>query len=195
MGKTQSLFRGRSSILQRTPLDSDLPTLAAVTATPSSDAVFAAQTNHRSSVAEQILEKLRSKDIQKLAAISGSRTSWAPRDDATQENASTSRGYPDSRRHSIVTQAPPPSPANSKATLAPIPTRPRPSRSPSAPILQTVGSIPSYPPELLPFLDGEHHTDELATQFKAGWPLLERWLIDVGGAEDGSFGRVSIIYR
>lgn len=57
-------------------------------------------------------------------------------------------------------------------------------------------STVSVPPELLPLLDGEHHTDELATRFEAGWPLLEQWLIAVGGGKgDGDFGRVLIIYR
>jgi hypothetical protein len=53
-----------------------------------------------------------------------------------------------------------------------------------------------YPPDLLPLLDGEHHTDELSTRFEAGWPLLEQWLVAAGGGKgDGDFGRVSIVYR
>jgi len=28
----------------------------------------------------------------------------------------------------------------------------------------------SYPPALVPFLDGEHHTDELCCRFSVGWP-------------------------
>lgn len=45
-------------------------------------------------------------------------------------------------------------------------------------------------------LDGEHHADELSTEFEAGWPLLERWLTEAGGGSgDGDFGRVAIIYR
>jgi hypothetical protein len=45
-------------------------------------------------------------------------------------------------------------------------------------------------------LDGEHHTDELAAKFEAGWPILQKWLVAIGGgAEDGDFGRVVMIYR
>jgi nitrogen permease regulator 2-like protein len=45
-------------------------------------------------------------------------------------------------------------------------------------------------------LDGEHHTDELAVGFEAGWPLLEQWLVSIGdGKGDGDFGKVLIIYR
>jgi hypothetical protein len=57
-------------------------------------------------------------------------------------------------------------------------------------------STASVPLGLLPLLDGEHHTDELATRFETGWPLLEQWLIAAGGGKgDGDFGRVLIIYR
>lgn len=89
--------------------------------------------------------------------------------------------------------------------------RPRFSRSPStphinAPQMQTSNSqgsamtnkspFPPFPSELLPLLDGEHHTDELATRFQVGWPLLEQWLIEIGGGKgEGDFGRVLIIYR
>lgn len=53
-----------------------------------------------------------------------------------------------------------------------------------------------YPPQLIPLLDGEHHTDELCTKFEVGWPLLEKWLELIGGGEIGSEeGRVVIIYR
>ena len=35
-------------------------------------------------------------------------------------------------------------------------------------------------------LDGEHHTDELGTKFEAGWPMLQKWLLAIGGgSEDG----------
>ncbi|KAI4525029.1 nitrogen permease regulator 2 [Schizophyllum commune Loenen D] len=53
------------------------------------------------------------------------------------------------------------------------------------------------PPELIPLLDGEHHTDELSVRFEAGWPLLQQWLAVAGGGtgEDGDFGRVCVIYR
>lgn len=52
------------------------------------------------------------------------------------------------------------------------------------------------PPQLMPLLDGEHHTDELCTMFEVGWPLLEKWLELIGGGEIGSEEcRVVIIYR
>ena len=52
------------------------------------------------------------------------------------------------------------------------------------------------PPALIPLLDGDHHTDELSVRFEAGWPLLEQWLITIGGGEgDGDYGRVVIIYK
>ena len=54
----------------------------------------------------------------------------------------------------------------------------------------------SYPPELPGFLDGTHHTDELATRFEVGWPILEKWLVTLGeGQGNGDFGRVAIMYR
>ncbi|PCH37993.1 NPR2-domain-containing protein [Wolfiporia cocos MD-104 SS10] len=55
---------------------------------------------------------------------------------------------------------------------------------------------PSFPPALLPLLDGEHHTDELCTRFEVGWPILRQWLVLAGGGKgDDDFGRVAIIYR
>lgn len=87
--------------------------------------------------------------------------------------------------------------------------RPRPSRSPSFPAIMTQangGAAPpapvlvsqplAYPPTLVPLLDGEHHADELCCQFEVGWPMLERWLVAVGGGSgDGDFGKVLIVYR
>lgn len=52
------------------------------------------------------------------------------------------------------------------------------------------------PSELPDLLDGEHHTDELATKFEAGWPMLQKWLIAIGGGrEDGDFGKIVMVYR
>lgn len=52
------------------------------------------------------------------------------------------------------------------------------------------------PSELPDLLDGEHHTDELATKFEVGWPMLQKWLVAIGeGSEDGDFGRVVMVYR
>jgi nitrogen permease regulator 2 len=57
-------------------------------------------------------------------------------------------------------------------------------------------SLASYPPELPGYLDGTHHTDELATRFEVGWPVLEKWLVALGeGQGNGDFGRVAIMYR
>ncbi len=45
-------------------------------------------------------------------------------------------------------------------------------------------------------LDGTRHSDELGVQFEAGWPLLEKYLVAIGGGKsDGDFGCVEIIYR
>lgn len=71
------------------------------------------------------------------------------------------------------------------------------SRSPSVITVQQIhtpspqGSVQTLltpPPELMPLLDGEHHTDELATRFEAGWPLLQQWLVAIGGGKgNGDF--------
>lgn len=53
-----------------------------------------------------------------------------------------------------------------------------------------------HPPELVPLLDGEHHTDDLCARFEVGWSILEQWLVAIGGGKgDGDYGRVTIIYR
>lgn len=71
--------------------------------------------------------------------------------------------------------------------------------SPSPEILGTMNSTVqglSYPPDLPRFLDGMHHTDELATYFEAGWPTIEKWLVAIGsGQGNGDYGKVIIIYR
>lgn len=71
--------------------------------------------------------------------------------------------------------------------------RPRLSRSPSS---QSTLPVPTYPPELKEFLDGKHHTDELGVRFEAGWPLLEKYLVAIGGGQgNGDYGRVELIYH
>ncbi|KAI0672997.1 nitrogen permease regulator 2-domain-containing protein [Trametes maxima] len=67
-------------------------------------------------------------------------------------------------------------------------------REPSHGMLQ--GAAP-FPPELLPLLDGEHHTDEICTRFEVGWPVLRQWMFAAGGGKEGDeeFGQISIIYR
>nr|VWP00807.1 Phosphate import ATP-binding protein PstB (EC (ABC phosphate transporter) (Phosphate-transporting ATPase) [Ganoderma boninense] len=59
------------------------------------------------------------------------------------------------------------------------------------------GPVAQFPPELLPLLDGEHHTDEICTRFEVGWPVLRQWLFVAGGAKEGDeeYGNISIIYR
>jgi len=100
-----------------------------------------------------------------------------------------------SRRQSLVSPAvPPPSPNIPKHILTPS----RPTRQ-SSQLPHTNpghGGQLAIPLGLLPLLDGEHHTDELSVKFEAGWPLLEQWLLSIGGGEgDGDYGRVVIIYK
>jgi hypothetical protein len=155
------------------------------------------QSTRRTSAAETVLEQLRSRDIQKSATISGSisRNSRMPypRDEAQEVYVRKQQ------RHSLTSTPPPPSPSLSSQTsqttlLGATPT-------PGNFRLRTqtasfTSEVMSYPAEFLSLLDGEHHTDELATRFEAGWPLLEQWLVSAGGGKgDGDFGRVSIIYR
>ncbi|KZV95885.1 NPR2-domain-containing protein [Exidia glandulosa HHB12029] len=45
------------------------------------------------------------------------------------------------------------------------------------------------PVDLMPLLDGEHHTDELCVRFGVGWATLERWFATFGK------GRVRIVLR
>jgi len=62
----------------------------------------------------------------------------------------------------------------------------------------SVGTVSTLvvPSELAQLLDGEHHTDELATKFEAGWPMLQKWLVAIGGGSgDGDCGRVIMVYR
>ena len=62
----------------------------------------------------------------------------------------------------------------------------------------SLGAVSSLvvPSELPQLLDGGHHTDELATKFEAGWPMLQKWLVAIGGgSEEGDFGRVVMVYR
>lgn len=165
----------------------------------------------RVSAAEAVLQQLQSRDTRKIGTLTSPRSS---RIRHTREDGHEI--FSESRRHSLV--LPTSSTPFPNASLAafnistsqstyvppsPIPARPRPSRSPSTPIIPqstgtstSPGTASSIPEELLPLLDGEHHTDELAVRFEAGWPLLEQWLIAIGeGKGEGDFGKVSIIYR
>lgn len=158
----------------------------------------------KSSAAERILEKLQ---LQPRGGIASPNTS--PMKSARDDNNTMiypRTAVPDTRRHSAATFLNLANAQNSGTSTSPLTARPRFSRSPSAPSVPLMqasnsqGSVAtstvSVPPELLPLLDGEHHTDELATRFEIGWPLLEQWLITAGGGKgDGDFGRVLIIYR
>ncbi|KAF8212113.1 nitrogen permease regulator 2-domain-containing protein [Mycena galopus ATCC 62051] len=165
--------------------------------------------------AEKVLEQLRNRDIQKTGG--SPRTSWIHYTNesepgigitattTTAQDSPVRTGGSESRRQSLslFPANPPPSPVLAKATIAAslTPSRPRISRSPSEPVLQTRNGLDTwartpYPKELLPLLDGEHHSDELAVKFEAGWPLLEQWLLTIGGGEGpDDFGRVAMIYR
>ena len=109
---------------------------------------------------------------------------------------------PDSRRQSLISPpGPPSSPVLGKASLLPS----RPTRSVRSPSMSQpsetnpndgISIPPAILPQLLPLLDGDHHTDEISVKFEVGWPLLEQWLVILGGGSgNGDFGRVQIIYR
>lgn len=165
----------------------------------------------RASAAEKVLEQLRNRsDLQKpMAFVVGSpRTAWGhyhesittptfPTAAISQDGHGSRR--PGSRRQSLITPiGPPPSPVVPKVCLPtsnPTGIRSRLSWNQHAP-QQVVSGLRPYPPNFLALLDGEHHTDELAVRFEAGWPLIEQWLVHAGGgAGDGDFGKVCIIYQ
>jgi len=219
LSPSQNLLRGRTP--QTTPV---VPSLSPDTVgspvpmSPRPSAAFPPMAGRarRASAAEKVLEQLRNRDIQKTGG--SPRTSWIHYTNesepgigitattTTPQDSPVRTGGSESRRQSLslFPANPPPSPILAKATVTATVTpsaRPRMARSPSAPVLQTRNGVDSwastpYPKDLLPLLDGEHHTDELAVRFEAGWPLLEQWLLTIGGGEGpGDFGRVAIIYR
>lgn len=171
----------------------------------------------RTSAAEKVLEQLRSKTLQKSGAhvIVGSQPSSAFSEEVNtirEQSVARPRVDSDGRRHSIYQQSEVSSKDGRSLGYGPSvgstsTGRPRLSRSPSAPMVPHIhtsfsqGSghllnTPPPPPELIPLLDGEHHTDELSTRFEAGWPLLQQWLAVIGGGRgDEDLGRVAIIYR
>ncbi|THU88435.1 NPR2-domain-containing protein [Dendrothele bispora CBS 962.96] len=137
-------------------------------------------------------------------------TSSTPQDQFTSSITTHTRfasGGSQSRRPSLTSPYGSNIPQSAQSTLktALSVSRPRLSRSPSAPLVRTFngvldknGATPplpvAYPPELIQLLDGEHHTDELGVKFEAGWPLLEKWLIEIGGGSGpGDLGKISII--
>jgi len=157
------------------------------------------QRARRASAAEKVLEQLRSRDLHQSGS-SGSRTTQA-KDEATPASTQAQDGFhnkrPGSRRQSFITPVgPPPSPVLSRALALPpsatVAFRQRQVWSPAP--AQT--SLPPYPTELLPLLDGQHHTDELAVRFEAAWPVLQSWLVAIGGGtNNGDFGTIHILYR
>jgi hypothetical protein len=61
---------------------------------------------------------------------------------------------------------------------------------------ETKPAVPGFPKDLISFLDGSVHTDELGTRFEVGWRRLEGWLTKIGGGQgSGDLGRVVILYR
>ncbi|KAJ7632734.1 nitrogen permease regulator 2-domain-containing protein [Roridomyces roridus] len=215
LSPSQILLRGRAP--QTAPVVPSLsPDLASppmpLSPRPTPATVSAATPGRtrRASAAEKVLEQLRNRDIQKTGG--SPRTSWIQYTDPTIGITATTPtpqdspiravgGTSQSRRQSLsfLPANPPPSPVLAKATISATLTPSRPTLSPSV----STTTVPRngrestpFPKELLPLLDGEHHTDELAVRFEAGWPLLEQWLMAIGGGEGpGDFGRVAMIYR
>lgn len=163
--------------------------------------------SRKPSAAERILEHLRSRDQNRAIVPDSPRNSWLHNMDAQALPSlyNAAGGNYEFTHQPPLLNVPPNSPNVKKMTLAP--PRPRISRSPSAPVVRTINGVLSkgsavtvaplpYPPDLVNFLDGEHHTDELAVRFQAGWPELERWLVAVGGGDgEGDYGRLCIIHR
>ena len=193
-------------------------------ATPKAGTSGLQQPYRKTSLAESTLEQVRSRDAQKFGDTP--RTRGKRSDSAAtvtseffRRQPSTTAGYNTGYNagYNTAYQTVPSSPRTIKLKMSPDTmssveladsehssgglsvmtiSRPRLSRSPSAPLTMLQAPGPPYPPGLLPLLDGEHHTDELCTQFEVGWPVLEKWLRIVGGgSEEGDFGRVAIIYR
>jgi len=219
LSPSQTLLRGRTP--QTMPVVPSLsPDLASPIPlsprpTPATASASTPARARRASAAEKVLEQLRNRDIQKTGG--SPRTSWIHYTNesepgigitattTTPQDSPIRTGGSESRRQSfnVFPANPPPSPILAKATIAATltPSRPRMSPSPSASAVQTRNGVENlistpFPKELPSLLDGEHHTDELAVRFEAGWPLLEQWLLTIGGGEGpGDFGRVAIIYR
>ncbi|KZT09533.1 NPR2-domain-containing protein [Laetiporus sulphureus 93-53] len=160
------------------------------------------QPTRRASVAESSLERLRARDTRKAAhQIFTSPSRAGPPGSPTPATAGP-RALRDifdvSTVDPVGAQRLGLGAGTTSSTLSYL--RPRPSRSPSAPAVSHVHAQvpmgPSFPQELLPLLDGEHHTDELCTRFEVGWPVMKAWLMLAGGGMgDEDYGQVSIIYR
>ncbi|KAF7967213.1 hypothetical protein HWV62_35138 [Athelia sp. TMB] len=213
-GRTNRIPRGRPFESPKNPSPTETSFNPQPMARRNSDA--SRHRSRKSSAAERILEKLQliPRPPVNLTGLPHPASNATPRTSPLKQHAREDGQtmFPRETRRQHTTSmfinlsngqnpAPPASPLVSAA-------RPRYSRSPSAPpgsvpqiqasISQQGSLVPSvtFPPDLLSLLDGEHHTDELATRFEAGWPLLEQWLMAAGnGKGDGDFGRVLIIYR
>ncbi|KAF9227654.1 NPR2-domain-containing protein [Gyrodon lividus] len=186
----------------------------AVLSSPTKEVDSTMGLQRRTSAAENVLEQLRFKTLQRSGSNLTQPSSTPSEEIGTTHERPIGRARlnSDTRRQTMFQ----PSEVSGRdggfsvfgPSVVPASTgHPRLSRSPSVPIVPQIhtsfsqgsGQLPNAlapPPELIPLLDGEHHTDELSTRFEAGWPLLQQWLASIGGGKgNGDLGRVSIIYR
>lgn len=135
-----------------------------------------------------------SADAAAAAVSSTPQVSLSSQDSSTKGIGTRRAG---SRRQSLVSPAVPPSSPNIPKHILTTPSRQtRQSLQPPHTNTGHGNQLTIPPAALLPLLDGEHHTDELSVRFEAGWPLLEQWLLSIGGGEgNGDYGRVVIIYK
>lgn len=140
-----------------------------------------------------VAASVSSVDAAATTASSTTQTSLSSSQDIPKKGFGSKKSA--SRRQSPA--VPPPSPIIPKHNLTPSRlTRQSPQLAFTNSTNSGHGAQLAVPSGLLPLLDGEHHTDELSVKFEAGWPLLEQWLVTIGGGQgDGDFGRVVIIYK
>lgn len=196
--------------------------LTTTTMTPAVSSAASALPHRRSSAAESSLEMLRSHETRKQLGVRAYQT--MSRLHASRAEAGALRGTSTGRPGDIgtgvlptarytVSSSPdafdrglpgprgagssdPPESEQSSGGRSALLTRSRLTRESSQTRLLQ-GPVSQFPPELLPLLDGEHHTDEICTRFEVGWPVLRQWLFAAGGAKEGDeeYGNISIIYR
>ena len=202
-----SRFSGRSDASSGAPVSPE-----AVLGSPMNQ-MEATRVHHRTSAAEKVLEQLRSQTLPRAAPNPTMRQPPLSPESHERGYERRSRVLSDTRRQSAFQHHATPTSSgagsqsivhrNSSELQHTLPARPRQSRSPSnshTHVINSQGSSGAMntppPPELMPLLDGDHHTDELCTRFEVGWPQLQQWLVIIGGGkDDGDFGRVSIICR
>lgn len=214
----ESPRRFRTKIPDPSPIGASLST-ASVTSLMSSDPTAPLR---KASVAETALENQLRRGLPRLSShLSAPRGTKSPADMQLDARSSPPEGAP--RQSVLATYSSANNPLGalgasnaghnaSRTSLAgsatPV-TRPLTSRSPSAPTVHTgqpqsfssqhgprSAPVLPYPDDFPSLLDGEHHTDELATRFQVGWPVLKKWLVLVGkGQGDDDFGNVVMIYR